>query len=162
MNQINLQELYLNLQYQNSIVMEKLVILLVEDNEQDVYLIQEALEDQGFIDKIYNVPNGVKAISFLKKEKPYEEVEEPNLILIDINMPIMDGHEALKRIKAMEKFEHIPIIMLTTSSRREDILRAYKGQSNSYIVKPDDVYELEAIAGTLKNYWKNTVRLPEV
>lgn len=140
--------------------MDKLVILLVEDNEQDVFLVKEALEVQNFVDKIYHVPNGAKAISFLNKETPYEKVEEPNLILMDINMPVMDGHEALKRIKSMENFEHIPIIMLTTSSRKEDILRAYKGQSNSYIVKPDDVYELEAIAEKLKSYWANTVRLP--
>lgn len=142
--------------------MNKLIILLVEDNDQDVYLIKESLEDQGFIDKIYRVKNGYQAISFLCREHPYEGVEEPNLILMDINMPVMDGHEALKRIKAMEKFEHIPIVMLTTSSRKEDILRAYKGQSNSYIVKPDDVYELEAIAEAIKVYWKNTVRLPKI
>jgi chemotaxis family two-component system response regulator Rcp1 len=141
--------------------MDKLIILMVEDNDQDVYFVKEALEDQGFIKKIYHVQNGAKAVSFLKKENPYEDVEEPNLILMDINMPIMDGHEALKKIKSMENFKHIPIIMLTTSSRKEDILRAYKGQSNSYIVKPDDVFELEAIAETLKNYWTNTVSLPK-
>lgn len=140
--------------------MDRLIILLVEDNDQDVYLIKEALQDQGFINKIHRVPNGAKALSFLKKEKPYEEVEEPNLILMDINMPVMDGHEALKKIKTMDKFKHIPIIMLTTSSRKEDILKAYKGQSSSYIVKPDDIFELDAIAETLKNYWTNTVRLP--
>lgn len=141
--------------------MENLVILLVEDNDQDAFLIEEALEDQGFVDKIYRVQNGLKAISFLKKEKPYTEVEEPNLILMDINMPVMDGHEALEKIKGMESFEHIPIIMLTTSSRKEDILRAYKKQSNSYIVKPDDIFTLDAIAETLKNYWTNTVKLPK-
>ncbi|WP_114749338.1 response regulator [Pleomorphovibrio marinus] len=140
--------------------MDRLIILLVEDNDQDVYLIKEALEDQGFVKKIHHVPNGAKAVSFLKKEKPYEEVEEPNLILMDINMPVMDGHEALKKIKSLERLKHIPIIMLTTSSRKEDILKAYKGQSSSYIVKPDDIFELDTIAETLKNYWTNTVKLP--
>jgi chemotaxis family two-component system response regulator Rcp1 len=141
--------------------MSKLILLLVEDSEQDALLIKEALHDQGFLNKIYHVQNGAKAISFLLKESPYENVEEPNLILMDINMPIMDGHEALKKIKALDKFKHIPIIMLTTSSRKEDILKAYKGQSSSYIVKPDDIFELDAISETLKNYWKNTVKLPK-
>lgn len=140
--------------------MDKLIILLVEDNEQDAYLVKEALKEQGFVNKIYHVENGAKAISFLNKEAPYQETEEPNLILMDINMPVMDGHEALKKIKSVDKFKHIPIIMLTTSSRKEDILKAYKGQSNSYIVKPDDIYELDAIAEALKNYWTSTVRLP--
>lgn len=141
--------------------MEKIKILLVEDNDQDAFLVKEALEDQGFIKRIDHVVNGAKAISFLRKEIPYEESEEPNLILMDINMPIMDGHEALIKIKSMNDFKHIPIIILTTSSRKEDILMAYKGNSNSYIVKPDDIFKLDAIAESLKNYWANTVRLPK-
>ncbi|WP_162340844.1 response regulator [Cyclobacterium salsum] len=141
--------------------MGKLIILLVEDNEVDAFLVREAMEDQDFIHKIYHVSDGSKAISFLKKEYPYEDAEEPHLILMDINMPIMDGQEALIKIKGMDAFKHIPVIMLTTSSRKEDILKAYKGQSNSYIVKPDDIYELDAIVTTLKNYWTNTVKLPK-
>ena len=61
----------------------------------------------------------------------------------------------------MDRFKHIPVIMLTTSSRKEDILKAYKGQSNSYIVKPDDIFELDEIVNTLKNYWTKTVKLPK-
>lgn len=135
-------------------------ILLVEDNEDDIFLIREAFNSLEFIDHIYHVDNGRKAISFLKKENPYEEVDEPSLILMDINMPVMDGHETLTRIKAMEEFKHIPIIMLTTSSLKEDILRAYKAQSNSYIVKPEDIYELDDIADTIKSYWSRIVKLP--
>ncbi|WP_158857111.1 response regulator [Lunatibacter salilacus] len=140
--------------------MKKLIILLVEDNKEDAFLIREALEDQEFLKELYHVVNGVEAIKFLKKEKPFGQVEIPDLILMDINMPVMDGHEALKRIKSLEVVKHIPVLMLTTSSRKEDILKAYKEQSSSYIVKPDDIYELEILAETIKNYWNNTVRLP--
>lgn len=140
--------------------MEKLIILLVEDNKEDAFLIREALEDQVFLKELYHVVNGVEAIKFLKKEKPFEKVVMPDLILMDINMPIMDGHEALKKIKSLEVVKHIPVLMLTTSSRKEDILKAYKEQSSSYIVKPDDIFELEILAKTIKNYWNNTVRLP--
>jgi CheY-like chemotaxis protein len=141
--------------------MKKLVILLVEDNSQDAFLVTEALEEQEFIAKIHHVEDGAKAILFLKKLPPYENEEQPNLILMDINMPIMNGHEALKKIKSIPEIKHIPVLMLTTSSRNEDILKAYREQTSSYIVKPDDIYALDNLAATMKNYWTSTVRLPE-
>lgn len=140
--------------------MKNLTILLVEDNEQDAFLIREALEDQAFLKEMHHVVNGAEAIKFLRKEAPYENSVLPDLILMDINMPIMDGHETLRTIKSLEDLKHLPVLILTTSSRKEDILKAYKGQSSSYIVKPDDIFELDQLAESLKNYWKNTVRLP--
>lgn len=160
MNPIFPKALFSNLHYQNISNMNKLKILLVEDNQQDSFLIEETLQEQGCIKKIYHVLNGAMAISFLKKEKPFEDAELPNLILMDINMPIMDGHEALQKIKSMDEFKHIPVIMLTSSSRKEDIVKSYRAQSSSYIVKPDDIFELESIATAIKNYWENTVSLP--
>ncbi|WKV13212.1 response regulator [Marivirga harenae] len=140
--------------------MRKLNILLVEDSKEDAFLIREALEGLTFVDKLHHVENGAMAINFLKKEEPYSAAETPDLILMDINMPVMDGHEALKIIKSIEEVKHVPVIMLTTSSRKEDILRAYQEQSSSYIVKPDDIYELDNLAETIRDYWNNTVRLP--
>lgn len=140
--------------------MKKLIILLVEDNEEDAFLIKEAMEEQEFLEEVNHVVNGEQAIQFLMKEKPFEGVKTPDLILMDINMPVMDGLEALGKIKLMEAVKHIPVLILTTSSRKEDILKAYKKQSSSYIVKPDDIYELDTIAETIKNYWNNIVRLP--
>ncbi|ADR22296.1 response regulator [Marivirga tractuosa] len=140
--------------------MRKLNILLVEDSKEDAFLIREALEGLTFLDKLYHVENGAIAINFLKKEEPYSEAETPDLILMDINMPVMDGHEALKIIKSIEEVKHVPVLMLTTSSRKEDILRAYQEQSSSYIVKPDDIYELDNLAEAIRDYWNNTVRLP--
>lgn len=141
--------------------MKKCTLLLVEDNEQDALLIKEALEELDFLDTYFHVVNGAEAIKFLNKQHPYEKMPQPDLILMDINMPVMDGHEALKEIKATDSIRHIPVIMLTTSSRREDILRSYQEHSSSYIVKPDDIFELETLVGSLKNYWINTVKLPK-
>lgn len=135
-------------------------ILLVEDNNEDAFLIREALEEQQFLNEFYHVVNGLEAIKFLKKETPYEKVKGPDLILMDINMPLMDGHEALQRIKSMEAFKQIPILMLTTSSRKQDILKAYKEQSSSYIVKPEDIYGLDNLAEVIKSYWSKIVKLP--
>ena len=140
--------------------MKKLNILLVEDNEQDAFLVKEALEDQEILKEMSHVQNGEEALKYLKKEAPYENSILPDLILMDINMPVMNGIEALKQIKSLENLKQIPVLMLTTSSRKEDILKAYKEQTSSYIVKPEDIYELEHIASTIKNYWSNTVRLP--
>lgn len=138
----------------------KLHILLVDDSEQDALLISEALEEQAFLRKFSHVTNGQEAINFLEKASPFEEVETPDLILMDINMPIMDGHESLSRIKEMEEYKDIPILMLSTSSRKEDIIRAYKAQSSSYLVKPEDIYDLEGLARAIKTYWSMTVKLP--
>ncbi|GAB2618516.1 response regulator [Belliella aquatica] len=140
--------------------MKKMNILLVEDNKEDAFLIREALEEQQFLKEFYHVVNGLEAIKFLKKETPYENVKGPDLILMDINMPLMDGHEALQRIKSMEAFKQIPILMLTTSSRKQDILKAYKEQSSSYIVKPEDIYGLDNLAEVIKSYWSKIVMLP--
>jgi len=140
--------------------MKKLVVLLVEDNKEDAFLVREALEEQSFVTNFFHVENGAEAIKFLKKEEPYQNVETPTIILMDLNMPIMDGHEALQKIKSVPKWKHIPIIILTTSTRKDDILKSYKKQSSSYIVKPDDIFQLDDIAETLKHYWTNTIQLP--
>ena len=140
--------------------MKKLKILLVEDSEEDAFLIRETFEDRNFLKVLYHVVNGVEAIKFLNKNDPYKDVETPDLILMDINMPVMDGHQALEKIKSDDSFSHIPILMLTTSSRKEDIINAYKNHTSSYIVKPDNIYELDDIADIIKKYWNNTVKLP--
>ncbi len=118
------------------------------------------MEDQEFLKEMYHVVNGAEAIKFLREKAPYENSKIPDLILMDINMPVMDGHEALRKIKSLEYLKHIPVLILTTSTRKDDILKAYKEQSSSYIVKPDDIFELDQLAETIKNYWTNTVKLP--
>lgn len=140
--------------------MKRLNVLLVDDNVQDALLINELFTEKNFLNKLYHVENGCEAIQFLNKEQPYKEVVQPDLILMDINMPVMGGHEALIKIKSMPSVKHIPVLMLTTSSRKEDILKAYKEHSNSYIIKPDDIFELDNLIETIKNYWSNIVSFP--
>lgn len=100
-------------------------------------------------------------MKWLRREPPCQDKILPNLILLDINMPVMDGHETLMQIKSDEGLKHIPVIMLTTSVALNDIRKAYKAYSNSYIVKPYEISDLNDIAVTLKDYWLKTVRLSE-
>jgi len=139
--------------------MKRLDILLVEDNKEDAFLVREALGDQSFVSNFYHVENGQEAVEYLSNKDIGTEYIKPNLILMDINMPIMDGHETLSTIKSKEAIKHIPVIMLTTSSRKEDVIKAYNAHCSSYIVKPDDIFELDNLAETIKNYWL-AVKLP--
>jgi two-component system, chemotaxis family, response regulator Rcp1 len=139
--------------------MNKLSILLVEDSIEDAYLVREALEEQSFVSYFCHVENGQQAIDYLTNRTNDGIFSMPNLILMDINMPVMDGHESLSTIKSIDSIRHLPVIMLTTSTRREDILKAYNYQCSSYLVKPDNIYELDDLAETIKNYWL-TVKLP--
>lgn len=142
--------------------MRKLKLLLVEDNEHDVFMINEGIEDLDIPCDLLVKNNGEEAINYLNELITKEELheKEPDIILMDINMPIMDGIEALRRIKNNDKLKHIPVVMLTTSSRKEDVVNAYKEHSSSYIVKPDDIFELEKVLSVIKDYWTRTVRLP--
>jgi len=124
-------------------------------------LIQEALEDQSFLSTFHHVQNGAEAIQFLKKAGPYRETDTPDLILMDINMLVIDGHEALKTIKSTPSTKHIPVLILSTPNRKEDILKAYRGQTSSYFIKPDDIFKLYDLAEIIKIYWSNTATLPK-
>ena len=140
--------------------MQGLDILLIDDSEQDILLISEALQDSGILKSLNVVTNGLKAMQFLNREAPYTNQTLPNLILLDINMPLMDGHETLEYIKNQDALKHIPVIMLTTSSSSNDIKKAYKNHSNSYIIKPYNIKDLDSIIEKLKEFWLNTAQLP--
>lgn len=133
--------------------MNPIRILLVEDNEGDVLLTTVALEE-GEIDFNLNVVNdGKEAINFLNKEGKYAGENQPELIFLDINLPKKNGHEVLKYIKENENLQHIPVIMLTTSSSQKDIDMAYDNKADGFISKPPDVKEfLTAVVSTV-NSW---------
>ncbi|EID72367.1 response regulator [Imtechella halotolerans] len=135
-------------------------ILLVEDNEGDILLTTEALEDSKILNKIDIVRTGKDALDYVFKKGIYHNVIEPDLILLDINLPYKSGHEVLHIIKEHEAVKHIPIIMLTTSSSERDISLSYKHHANCYITKPVDVINfLDAIA-TIEHFWLSIVTLP--
>jgi len=128
-------------------------ILLVEDNEGDIVLTLEAFEESKVKTEISVVRNGREALDFLFKRGTYENAQKPDLVLLDINIPIFNGHEVLKQIKSDPELKKIPVVMLTTSSSQNDIQKAYENHSNSYIKKPLDMEEfLEAIL-KIEEFW---------
>jgi CheY-like chemotaxis protein len=137
-------------------------ILLVEDNEGDILLTTEALQECKVINDVSVVRNGKLALDFVLKKGDYDKVLSPDIILLDINLPLKNGIEVLQTLKSDETTKHIPIIMLTTSSSDSDINKSYKYHANAYITKPVGVSEfLEAIL-SLENFWLNIVHLPRI
>jgi CheY-like chemotaxis protein len=141
--------------------MKPIHILLVEDNEGDILLITEALAESKIVNTISVVKDGKLAIDFLNKKEPFEEATLPNLILLDINLPKKNGHEVLKYIKESTQLRHIPIVMLTTSSSKKDIIDAYNNYVNCFITKPVDVNEFMNAVIKIENFWTNIVQLPK-
>lgn len=133
--------------------MKPVHILLVEDNEGDIVLTLDAFEESKIKTNISVVRNGGDALDFLFKRGDYTAVEKPDLILLDINMPIFSGHEVLKQIKYSEELKKIPVIVLTTSSAKKDINLAYENYSNSYVVKPIDMEEFLKAILKIEEFW---------
>jgi len=117
-------------------------ILLVEDNPGDARLTQEALRGGNLRNTLHLVPDGVAALAFLRREEPYRSVPRPDLILLDLNLPRMDGRELLGIIKSHEDWRCIPVIVLTTSNDDRDIREAYHLHANCFITKPVDLERL--------------------
>lgn len=142
--------------------MTSIQILLVEDNEGDIILTKEALSDGKISNIIHVVKDGKEAVDFLNKTGKHTAAITPDLILLDINLPKLNGHEVLKYIKESEKLKQIPVIMLTTSSSEKDISSSYKNYANCYITKPVEVYDFMAEVAKLEDFWINIVKLPTV
>lgn len=140
--------------------MKPVHILLVEDNEGDILLTREALEESKIINKISVVRNGKLAIDFIFKQGDFAEFETPDLVLLDINLPLKSGHEVLQVIKNNPITAKIPVIMLTTSSSEKDISLSYKYHANCYITKPVEVNEFIHAVSTIEQFWLKIVTLP--
>lgn len=136
-------------------------ILLVEDNEGDILLTKEAFEDSKFINRISTVKNGGDALDFLFQRGEFENAEKPDLILLDINLPVKNGHEVLTQIKADENTRKIPIIMLTTSDSSKDINLAYNSHANSYVTKPLNMDDFMDAITKIEEFWIEIVKLSE-
>lgn len=136
-------------------------ILLVDDNEDDVYLTREAFEAASLKINLHHVDNGEKCLQFLRKEGSYADVPSPDLILLDMHMPVMDGHEVLKEIVKDDKLRHLPVVVLTTSYEAADIQKMYGLRCNSYITKPVDFDKFVKAIGQLAGYWLTVVVTPE-
>lgn len=138
--------------------MRKNQILLVEDNEGDILLTSEAFEECDFKTEIQVARNGKEAINFLFDQP--DDSKLPDLILLDINLPLLNGHEVLKKIKENEKTRHIPVVILTTSSAVNDINLTYVNHANCFITKPVDINDFFETINSLSNFWFKTCKLP--
>lgn len=136
-------------------------ILLVEDNPGDIVLTTEALQDRKFINKVSIAKNGIEALDFIFKRGSFEQAETPDLVLLDINLPLKNGYEVLDEIKTNVLTKKIPVIMLTTSSDQRDINLSYEKQVNCFITKPLDIIEFTESISKIEAFWLDLVKLPE-
>ena len=134
-------------------------ILLVEDNEGDIVLAREALKEARIKNRITVITDGEKALEYLFCN---DNNRKPDLILLDINLPKVNGLEVLAKIKADEALKIIPVVMLTTSTSEQDVLDAYRNYVNCYINKPIDLEEFIVVIKNIENFWLNTVKLPVI
>ncbi|MCP4421925.1 MAG: response regulator [Chloroflexi bacterium] len=136
-------------------------VLLVEDNSDDADLMQELLAKAKIAVNLNIVDDGVKAMSYLRREYPYAHAVPPALILLDFNLPRKDGRETLNDIKKDESLKHIPVVVLTTSDADADILNCYSLGANSYVTKPVGLDQFARIIRALEEFWFTVVKLPQ-
>lgn len=135
-------------------------VLLVEDNPDDVELTLEALTDSKIKMEVHVVADGVAAMGFLRQEGEYKNKPRPDLILLDLNLPKMDGREVLKEIREDQNLTDLPVVVLTTSQSDEDIVKMYKLHANCYISKPVDFLKFSEIIKQIEGFWLQLVKLP--
>jgi chemotaxis family two-component system response regulator Rcp1 len=135
-------------------------VLLVEDNPGDVRLTQEAFRDANRSIHVHVASDGVEAMAFLRHEGAYVHVPRPDLILLDLNLPKMDGREVLARIKEDDRLKMIPTVILTTSEAETDILKSYQLQANCYLSKPVQLDAFENVVKSINDFWLTKVKLP--
>jgi CheY-like chemotaxis protein len=135
-------------------------VLLVEDDPGDVLLIREALADHKVGNVLSTVSDGVEAMRFIRGEGEYAELERPDLVLLDLNLPRKSGAEVLAEIKGDPELSTIPVIVLTTSEAEEDVLRSYRMHANAYITKPVDFQRFKDIVQQIDDFFIGIVKLP--
>ncbi len=137
-------------------------ILLVEDSPADVLIAREALSEAKLLNTIHVAEDGVEALDFLYRRGKFASVPRPDLILLDLNLPRKNGREVLAEIKADGDLKQIPVVVLTTSSDEEDILRSYNLHANCYVVKPVEFDSFVNAVRSIEHFWFSIVSLPTV
>lgn len=135
-------------------------VLLVEDSENDVELTKIGFKRAKFAVNLHHVWNGEECMAFLRKEGKYADAPTPDIVLLDLNMPRMDGREVLEEIVRDEHLKHLPVVILTTSDAEEDVLKAYKLRCSSYIVKPVGFENFSKAVQGIADYWFTLVVPP--
>lgn len=141
----------------------EVAILMADDDADDRLMVKDAFADNHIINPIVFVEDGEQLIEYLFRTGRFEGSTHslPGMILLDLNMPKIDGREALNKIKSSHLHRHIPVIVFTTSKAQEDTIRMYKSGVNSFIVKPVTYHGLVEVIGVLGKYWLDVVSLPE-
>ncbi len=137
-----------------------IVILLVEDDPGDVLIMREALEDSKIVNRLYTVDNGEAAVDFLHQRGEFTDAPRPDLILLDLNLPRLDGREVLARIKGEPSLRRTPVVVLTTSGAEEDIVRSYDLHANAYVTKPVDLDQFMKVVKQIDEFFITIVKLP--
>jgi CheY-like chemotaxis protein len=135
-------------------------VLLVEDDPGDVLMTREAFEDNKVANRLAVVSDGVSALEYLRKEGQYAQAPTPDLILLDLNLPRMDGREVLQALKNDDELRRIPVVVLTTSEAEEDVLRSYSLHANAYVTKPVDFDRFIDVVRQIDEFFVSVVRLP--
>jgi len=138
-----------------------LSILLVEDNPADARLVSELLGPTETAGRLSAVSDGEAAMEFLRRTGRYSEAARPDVVLLDLNLPVKNGLEVLAEIKGDPELKRIPVVILTGSSRQEDIARAYELHANCYIIKPANIDDFARVAKSLNDFWSKIAQLPE-
>lgn len=146
----------------NTHIARPIEVLLVEDNPGDVRLMKEALKDAKVKNNLYVVSDGEEALSFLRRQENYSSYSPPmpDLIMLDLNLPRKDGREVLQEIKNDPDLMHIPVVIVTTSSAEEDVLKSYNLHANCYVTKPVDLEQFIKVVKAIENFWLTIVKLP--
>ena len=135
---------------------------MVEDSPGDVRLTQEALRDAKVRNNFHVARDGMEALEFLRREGSFADAPRPDLILLDLNMPRMDGREVLQEIKADQSLRLIPVVILTTSKAEEDVIRSYELNANCYVTKPVDLDQFMTVVRSIEDFWLTVVKLPNI
>ena len=135
-------------------------VLLVDDSPGDVRLTREALREGKVRNNLSHVPDGVEAMAFLRREGAYADAPKPDIVLLDLNMPRMDGREVLAEMKGDARLRRIPVVVLTTSEAETDIFKTYDLHANCYLTKPVDLDQFISIVRSVESFWLQLVKLP--
>lgn len=142
-------------------ILKPVEILLVEDNQADVELTQYMMRQSKVLINLHVAADGFQAMDFLRRQGPFAEAIRPDLILLDLNLPGMDGREVLAEMKADPDLKAIPVVVLTTSQSEEDVLKSYDLGANCYISKPVGMEQFAKVVSSIEDFWFTIVRLPK-
>jgi two-component system, chemotaxis family, response regulator Rcp1 len=140
--------------------MSGIEILLVEDNEGDVQLTREALERAKVRNNLHVANDGVEAMDFLRRKNGHASAPRPDLVLLDLNLPNMDGREVLQEMKSDPHLKTIPVVVITSSEAEQDIVRTYSLAANCYVTKPLDLSQFMHVVQSVSEFWLQIVKLP--